>query len=217
MADFAELRQRMVREQLMARGIRDAAVLQAMAEVAREEFVSAEQKQFAYYDAALPIGQDQTISQPYVVALMTEALEIKPDDRVLEIGTGSGYGAAIASRIAREVYTVERHSALARAARERFDRLGYRNIHVSLGNGTLGWPDHAPYDAIVVTAGGPTIPDPLREQLAVRGRLVIPVGSVPTVQDLIRVRRSGPNTFRQENLGGVRFVPLIGKAGWPES
>jgi protein-L-isoaspartate(D-aspartate) O-methyltransferase len=217
MADFAELRQRMIKEQLIARGIRDTAVLRAMIEVPREEFVSADQRQFAYRDSALPIGQAQTISQPYIVALMTEALELKLVDRVLEVGTGSGYGAAIASRIAGEVYSVERHSALAHVARERFDRLGYRNIHVSLGNGTLGWPEHAPYNAIVVTAGGPSIPDPLREQLAVGGRMVIPVGPVVTEQELIRVRRLAHDSYRQEDLGGVRFVPLIGKGGWPES
>jgi len=182
--------------------------------VPREAFVPADSVQVAYADSPLPIGQGQTISQPYIVALMTEALELSPDDRVLEIGTGSGYAAAVLSRIAYEVYTVERHPRLARAAEAQFQRLGYDNIHVRVSDGTLGWADHAPYDAIVVTAGGPEIPDPLREQLAVGGRLVIPVGERPDMQQLVRVRRNSEHDYQQESLGAVRFVPLVGEAGW---
>jgi protein-L-isoaspartate(D-aspartate) O-methyltransferase len=145
---------------------------------------------------------------------VTEALELSPDDRALEVGTGSGYAAAVLSRIAYEVYTVERHPRLARDAEAQFQRLGYDNICVRVGDGTLGWAEYAPYDAIVVTAGGPEIPAPLQEQLAVGGRLVIPVGASPDMQQLVRVRRTSREDCRQENLGGVRFVPLVGEAGW---
>jgi protein-L-isoaspartate(D-aspartate) O-methyltransferase len=214
MKDFAALHREMVNAQLVARGIRDPAVLQAMSTVPREAFVAADQRQFAYADAPLPIGQGQTISQPYMVALMTEALEVTPDDRVLEIGTGSGYAAAILSRIAREVYTVERRPELARAAEARFQQLGYHNIHVHIADGTLGWAERAPYDGIVVTAGGPAIPDPLLDQLGEGGRLVIPVGPTSHLQELLRVRRSEEGAYRRENLGRVRFVPLVGEAGW---
>jgi protein-L-isoaspartate(D-aspartate) O-methyltransferase len=214
MKDFAELRREMVDAQLVARGIRDPAVLQAMSTVPREAFVPADQVQFAYADAPLPIGQGQTISQPYIVALMTEALEVTPDDRVLEIGTGSGYAAAVLSRIVKEVCTVERRPELARAAEARFQQLGYHNIHVHTGDGTLGWTERAPYDGIVVTAGGPAIPEPLLDQLEQGGHLVTPVGPRPDLQELIRVRRSGEGAYRQENLGRVRFVPLVGEAGW---
>jgi protein-L-isoaspartate(D-aspartate) O-methyltransferase len=165
----------------------------------------------------LPIGEGQTISQPYIVALMTEALELTPDDRVLEIGTGSGYAAAVLSRIARQVYTVERHSSLARAAEARFRRLGYDNIQVHVGDGTLGWVEHAPYDGIVATAGGPAVPQPLLDQLKRGGRLVIPVGRFPQLQELVRVRRLSKEGYRREELGSVRFVPLVGQAGWPQA
>jgi protein-L-isoaspartate(D-aspartate) O-methyltransferase len=214
MKDDAALRREMVNAQLVARGIRDPAVLQAMSTVPREAFVAADQRQFAYADAPLPIGHGQTISQPYMVALMTEALEVTPDDRVLEIGTGSGYAAAVLSRIAKEVYTVERRPELARAAETRFQQLGCHNIHVHIADGTLGWAERAPYDGIVVTAGGPAIPDPLLDQLGEGGRLVIPVGPTSHLQELLRVRRSEEGAYRQENLGRVRFVPLVGEAGW---
>lgn len=214
MVNLDQRRREMVKDQLLARHIRDPAVLEAMAQVPREEFVPAHLRDMAYADAPLPIGREQTISQPYVVALMTEALELSPQDRVLEIGTGSGYAAAILGQIAGEVYTVERHQDLARSAADRFRELGYDNIHVLHADGTLGWPEHAPYDAIVVTAGGPEVPDPLREQLAEGGRLVIPVGSTLYSQELIRLRRIGPDRFQHENLGAVRFVPLVGEAGW---
>jgi protein-L-isoaspartate(D-aspartate) O-methyltransferase len=212
--DYTELRKHMVRTQLVARGIRDPAVLEAMNEVPREAFVPAEMEQFAYADSPLPIGQGQTISQPYIVALMTRALELKPNDRVLEIGTGSGYAAAVLSRIADQVITVERHAELAHNAAEHFRQLEYDNIQVKVSNGTLGWAEQAPYDAIVVTAGGPSIPEPLLEQLEISGRLVIPVGAKHEVQQLMRVHRLNEEDYHQENLGPVRFVPLVGEAGW---
>jgi protein-L-isoaspartate(D-aspartate) O-methyltransferase len=217
MADFSEMRRRMVRTQLSSRGIRNPAVLEAMAEVPREQFVFPQLRELAYRDAPLPIGEDQTISQPYMVALMAEALEPEPTDRVLEVGTGSGYGAAVLSCIAREVYTIERNETLAKTARQHLEELGYTNVYVAAGDGTLGWPEHAPYDGIVVTAGGPVIPEALQEQLAVGGRLVIPIGPELTMQDLVRVHKIDRDTYRRETLGEVRFVPLIGKAGWPES
>jgi protein-L-isoaspartate(D-aspartate) O-methyltransferase len=213
--DLARLRERMVNEQLAQRGIQDPVILEAMGTVPREDFVPDSQVRFAYADSPLPIGEGQTISQPYIVALMTEALELTPDDRVLEIGTGSGYAAAVLSRIARWVYTVERHSNLAQAAQARFQRLGYDNIQVHTGDGTLGWIEHAPYDGIVATAGGPSVPQPLRDQLKRGGRLVMPVGRSPQLQELVRVRRLPEDGYRREELGSVRFVPLVGQAGWP--
>lgn len=214
MEDEGRQRQRMVKEQLLGRGIRDEAVLRAMAEVPREAFVPGQWSKYAYADSPLPIGQDQTISQPYIVALMIEALVLSAEDRVLEVGTGSGYGAAVLSRIAGQVYTVERLQELATSAKERFRLLGYENIHVRHGDGTLGWPEYAPYNGIVVTASGPTIPPLLCRQLATGGRLVIPVGATPDSQELLRLQRTGRARMCRENLGGVRFVPLVGKAGW---
>ncbi len=207
-------RQRMLSEHLIGRGIADPAVLSAMALVPREEFVPPDLFEFAYDDYPLPIGEGQTISQPYIVAYMTEALELTKEDSVLEIGTGSGYAAAILSRIAGAVYSVERLGHLAQSAVERFRMLGYRNISVLEGDGTLGWPEHAPYNAIVVTAGAPEIPKPLLEQLAVDGRLVIPVGPDPYLQNLLRVRRTATNDYTREDLCPVRFVPLVGANGW---
>jgi len=204
----------MIREHLMSRGIRDRAVLKAMRDVPREEFVDGRTVENAYGDHPLPIADGQTISQPYIVAYMTEALELNSSDRVLEIGTGSGYAAAVLSRIVTTVYSVERLGGLAQGARERFKRLGYSNIVVHEGDGTLGWLEHAPYDAIVVTAGAPKVPQPLLEQLAIEGRLVIPVGRSCDVQMLLRVRRISEHDYRNEELCGVRFVPLIGAAGW---
>ncbi|HET8769951.1 MAG TPA: protein-L-isoaspartate(D-aspartate) O-methyltransferase [Gemmatimonadaceae bacterium] len=203
----------MVERQIAARGVRDHNVLRAMHDVRREDFVPSDLVEFAYDDEPLPIGEEQTISQPYVVALMLEALELKPDDRVLDVGTGSGYAAAAASRIARSVFGIERHARLARAAAERCRRLGFANVRVRRGDGTLGWPEEAPFDAIMVGAGGPDVPAALRSQLAVGGRLVIPVGPA-RVQQLLRVRRTGPETWVEEDLGPVRFVPLIGQEGW---
>lgn len=204
----------MIREHLMGRGIRDQAVLEAMREIPREEFIDDGVLDQAYGDHPLPISGGQTISQPYIVAYMTEALELRGGDRVLEIGTGSGYSAAVLSRIAGEVYSVERLGGLAESAGKRLKLLGYTNIVIHKGDGTLGWPEHAPYDAIVVTAGAPKVPKPLLEQLAAGGRLVIPVGASCDLQTLIRVRRMSEHDYRSEQLCGVRFVPLIGVEGW---
>jgi protein-L-isoaspartate(D-aspartate) O-methyltransferase len=215
MRDFTVLREIMLKEHLAARGIRNPAVLSAMREVHRELFVPTDLAGFAYEDRPLPIGEGQTISQPYIVAFMTESLELARGDRVLEIGTGSGYAAAVLSRIVAEVHTVERLQDLADSARLRLSSLGYANISIHTGDGSLGWPAHAPYDAIVVTAGAPAIPKALLEQLAVGGRLVIPAGADPHFQTLIRVYRMEGNDYRQESLMGVKFVPLVGVDGWP--
>ena len=206
----------MVESQLAARGIRDPLVLDAMRAVPREAFVPERLRPFAYEDGPLPIGEGQTISQPYIVAVMTEAAQMKAGDRALEIGTGSGYGAAVLARIAAAVYTIERLAGLAEAARRRLAELGYHNVHVLLGDGTLGWPEHAPYDAIVVTAGGPRVPPALLDQLTIGGRLVMPVGGESRFQRLVRVRRKGADDYDYEDLEEVAFVPLIGAEGWPE-
>jgi len=207
-------KERMLSVHLAGRGIRDAAVLRAMREVPREEFVAPALSRVAYDDNPLPIEAGQTISQPYIVAYMIEALELRGQERVLEVGTGSGYAAAVLSRCAAEVVTVERIELLADAARERLSALGYRNVQVQLADGTLGWRERAPYQAIVVTAGAPEVPDELLAQLAQGGRLVIPVGDSQTLQNLLRVRRLTGGEFRYEELCGVRFVPLIGEKGW---
>ena len=211
-----EDRERMVATQIEARGITDPLVLDAMRIVPRERFVPASLAKFAYDDGPLPIGHGQTISQPYIVAVMTQAAGLKPGARALEIGTGSGYGAAVLSRIAAEVYTVERVGALAAAARASLAKLGYANVHVLEGDGSLGWADHAPYDAIVVTAGGPRVPRTLLNQLAVGGRLVMPVGPVARHQRLVRVTRTDAHEYAYEDLEEVAFVPLIGAEGWTE-
>jgi protein-L-isoaspartate(D-aspartate) O-methyltransferase len=211
---FADRRRRMVDEQIAARGIVDPAVLDAMRAVPREKFVPSSAAEDAYQDSPVPIEEGQTISQPYVVALMAEALRLTGRDRVLEIGAGSGYAAAVLSRIAGEVYAIERHASLAELARRRGEDLGFDNVHVIHGDGTLGWPERAPYDGIVVAAGGPSVPEALRSQLAIGGRLVMPVGASQQVQELVRVTRIGPDDYRQEGLGEVRFVPLIGAQGW---
>jgi protein-L-isoaspartate(D-aspartate) O-methyltransferase len=206
------------RERLVAQiereGIGNPAVLDALRHVPREAFVPPELRPVAYQDSALPIGREQTISQPFVVALMTAALELRSSDRVLEIGAGSGYAAAVLAMIAQEVYTVERDQELAETARERLRTLGFANVHVLHADGTRGWPEHAPYQAITVAAGGPDVPQPLRDQLAIGGRLVIPVGRKASQQQLIRVRKIAEDDYRQEDLGNVRFVPLVGAAGW---
>jgi len=207
-------KERMVSEHLLARGIRDKSVLRAMREVPREEFLPPALVRFAYDDGPLPIEAGQTISQPYIVAYMIEALELEGTERVLEIGTGSGYAAAVLSRCAAEVFTVERIASLAESARGRLQALGYGNVTVHLGDGTLGWPEHGPYQGIVVTAGAPELPASLLSQLAPEGRLVIPVGPTQHLQTLIRVRRVGEHDFRREELCPVRFVPLIGAEGW---
>ncbi|HEY6838776.1 MAG TPA: protein-L-isoaspartate(D-aspartate) O-methyltransferase [Geobacteraceae bacterium] len=216
MRDLAVRKETMLANHLMARGIRDPAVIAAMREVPREDFIAPELREHAYDDTPLPIGAGQTISQPFIVAYMIEALELSPKDRALEIGTGSGYAAAVLSRVAAEVYTVERLANLAREAEARLQSLGYTNIHVLEGDGTVGWAEKAPFDAIVVTAGAPDVPEPLLDQLAVDGRLVIPVGSSYFYQELVRVRRVGTTEYRREYLTDVRFVPLIGAKGWRE-
>jgi protein-L-isoaspartate(D-aspartate) O-methyltransferase len=216
MVTFAEQRRRLVEHQVKRRGISDPAVLAAVESVPREAFLPPELAEFAYLDRALPIEKGQTISQPYIVALMTEALQLKPQDRVLEVGTGSGYAAAVLAKVAQEVFTIERHAELAEQAAGRLREQGYDNVHVLHGDGTLGWPEHAPFDAIVVAAGGPEVPRTLLDQLAIGGRLVIPVGEEKTLQSLVRVTRTGAAEYHREELCDVRFVPLVGAGGWEE-
>jgi len=213
-ANYDRLREEMVSRQIAARGVHSAPVLEAMLRVRREGYVPSYLGEFAYEDAPLPIEEEQTISQPYIVGVMIEALSLRGGERVLEIGTGSGYSAAVLAEIAGEVYTIERHEGLARKAEERLLRDGYRNVHVRCGDGTLGWPEHAPFDAIVVAAGGPEVPHALQEQLALGGRMVIPVGETVGLQKLVRVTSLGRGRFRTEELADVRFVPLIGAQGW---
>ena len=213
-ADLAARRNAMVAQQIAARGIADPAVLDAMRRVPREAFVAADLRERAYDDTPLPSEQGKTISQPYIVALMLEAAAIRPGDRVLEIGAGSGYACAVASLVAGRVDAVERHATLAASARERLARLGYSNVAVHCADGSGGWPEGAPFDAIMVAAGGPRVPEALREQLAVGGRLVMPVGASSYDQRLIKITRQGERDFREADLGGVCFVPLIGAHGW---
>ena len=212
--NMEQQRLRMVAKQLENRGIRDRGVLDAMRQVPRERFVAERYEEFAYDDGPLPIPEGQTISQPYVVALMIQALRLTPDDHVLEVGTGSGYAAAVISRIVSEVYTVERFELLGDFARQNLTGAGYDNVHVLVGDGTLGWLKYAPYNAIIIAAGGPGVPDALKTQLVVGGRLVIPVGSEQRAQRLVRVTRLGDDQYDEETFGHVRFVPLIGKQGW---
>ncbi len=210
---FEQQRRDLVRHSVAARGIVDARVLEAMSSVRREQFVPPESRGLAYYDRPLPIEAGQTISQPFIVALMAEAAAVEPTDRVLEVGAGSGYGAAVLGCLAREVWTIERHPELVALARQHLESEGMTNVHVIEGDGTLGWPDAGPYDAIVVTAGGPRVPVALLAQLAQGGRLVMPVGDERKGQDLVRVTRQG-DKFIEDELGAVRFVPLIGEQGW---
>lgn len=214
--DFARLRSEMVRDAIVARGVRSQLVLDAMGKVPREAFLPANMREFAYEDSPLPIPEQQTISQPYIVAFMTEALDLHGGERVLEIGTGSGYAAAVLGEIAGDVYTIERIGQLAEKAASVLSDLGYENVHVRHGDGTKGWPEHAPYDGIIVAAGGPKIPESLKEQLKVGGRLVIPVGTDPSIQELVRITRISTDEYRREDLADVRFVPLIGQEGWAE-
>lgn len=214
MSDFADLRGRMVRRQIEARGILDPLILDAFREVPREKFVAGEFAAAAYDDHPLPIEAGQTISQPYIVALMIEAAEIRPGDKVLEVGAGSGYAAAVMSRIADQVIGIERQHDLVEVARERLERLGYRNVRILEGDGTRGCPEDAPFDAILAAASGSHVPKPLLDQLAPGGRLVMPVGGADWVQELVKVTKRPDGTTTQENLGGVRFVPLIGEEGW---
>ena len=211
---FALRRKEMVEQNITARGVRDELVLDAMGKVPRELFLPKNLREFAYEDAPLPIAGEQTISQPYIVAFMAEALMLKGGEKILEIGAGSGYAAAVLSEIAAHVYTVERLGQLAESAAATLSDLGYDNVHVLHGDGTRGWPEHAPYDAIVVAAGGPQIPESLKEQLKIGGRLVIPVGTDQRSQELVRVTRVSDREYRSEDIADVRFVPLIGEEGW---
>lgn len=209
---YETARERMVHEQIMARGVSDPPTLAAMLEVPRHLFVDDAMRARAYGDYPLPIAAGQTISQPYIVAFMTQALQLKGDETVLEIGTGSGYQAAVLSRLCRQVYTVERINALLAGARKVFDSLRYYNIVAKLDDGTMGWPEYAPYDAIIVTAGGPEIPTPLIDQLADPGRLIIPVGNQDVQELQLLTKKDGE--VQVASLASVRFVDLIGEHGW---
>ena len=211
---FALRRKEMVDRNIAARGVRDELVLEAMRKVPRELFLPKNLREFAYEDSPLPIAGEQTISQPYIVAFMAEALMLKGGEKVLEIGAGSGYAAAVLSEIAANIYTVERLGQLADTAAATLAGLGYDNVHVLHGDGTKGWPEHAPYDAIVVAAGGPQVSESLKEQLKIGGRLVIPVGADQRSQELVRVTRLSTSEYRSEDIADVRFVPLIGEEGW---
>lgn len=216
MADFTTLRQRMIEEQIYSRGVRDEKVLDAMARVPRELFVSEKTRALAYEDRPLPIPAGQTISQPYIVAFMVEALALDGGERVLEIGAGSGYAAAVLGEIAAEVYAIERIEELADYATKRLTEAGCSNVRILHADGTEGWADQAPFDAILVSAGGPHVPNSLLEQLKVGGRIVAPVGETQLAQELVRITRIDPDEYVREDLADVRFVPLIGKEGWEE-
>jgi len=211
--DYSIARRRMVEQQIRARGISDERVLQALQTVPRHLFVEAGLQSHAYSDSSLPIGHKQTISQPYIVAAMTAALELNAADRVLEIGTGSGYQTAVLARLAKRVYSVERIAALAKQARQALDQLQLSNVNIKISDGTCGWPEQAPFDAILVAAGSPDIPAAYLEQLTPGGRLVIPVGDLHQ-QQLVRVVRQPDGNCKREELMGCRFVPLIGASGW---
>lgn len=214
--DFSRARQRMVQIQIAGRGVRDSRVLEAMQAVPRELFVEPGFEELAYEDGPLPIDASQTISQPYIVALMIEAAELKPTDRVLEVGAGSGYATAVMSRIVGRVYGIERHAVLVEAAQRRIATLGYDNVELRVGDGTCGWPQAAPFNAILVAASGPEVPQALKEQLASGGRLIIPVGAQRYRQTLRKITRLSETAYQEEDLGGVAFVPLIGEHGWDE-
>jgi len=215
-ANTVQQRGWMVERQLVPRGIRDERVLAAMRSVPRHAFVAASLRGDAYDDTPLPIEEGQTISQPYIVALMLEAARLAATDRMLEVGAGSGYASAVAAGLVAHVDAVERHRRLVELARARLARLGVDNVDVHVGDGSAGWPSGAPYDAIVVAASGPRVPDALREQLAAGGRLVMPVASGGVAQRLVLVERRGDDGWHEEDLGGVMFVPLVGTHGWPE-
>jgi len=204
----------MVDDQLRGRGINDSRVLEAMGTVPRHMFVSEREQPFAYSDSPIRIDCGQTVSQPYMVALMTQELEVKPGDRVLEVGTGSGYQTALLAALGGEVYTIERHATLTDQARERLEQLGYTDVSYRVGDGTLGWPEAMPFDGILVTAGAPSVPESLRDQLADGGRLVIPVGT-RSMQTLIVIRRNG-TAFDEKQHTGCIFVPLVGEHGWED-
>jgi protein-L-isoaspartate(D-aspartate) O-methyltransferase len=214
MTDYSAEREAMVERQLRRRGIGEQHILEAFRAVPREAFISDEYAHLAYGDHPLPIEAGQTISQPYIVALTIQAADIERGDKVLEVGAGSGYAAAVISRIADKVVAIERQHDLVVVARERLERLGYDNVEIVEGDGTKGCPDHAPFDAIVAAASGSHVPKALLAQLAPGGRIVMPVGSPGGIQELIKVTKQEDGTLSQESLGGVRFVPLIGEEGW---
>ncbi len=214
MKDPTKLRERMVARQIAARGVRSERVLAAMRAVPRERFVPRRQEALAYEDSPLPIGDGQTISQPYIVAYMVEGLDLKGGEKVLEIGTGSGYAAAVLAEMGCEVYTIERLDSLATTAAAVLQELGYTKAHVRHGDGTLGWPEEAPFDGIVVAAAAPDVPEPLKVQLKIGGHLVLPVGRGVGFQMLERITRISETEFVTEDLTAVRFVPLIGEQGW---
>lgn len=215
MVDYKRMRDHMVEAQIARRGVWDEHVLKAMRTVSRERFIAEGMAEFAYEDAPLAIEEGQTISQPYIVAAMIEAAEVRPGDRVLEIGAGSGYAAAVIGQIAEHVYAIERHKVLGELAKQRMADLGYDNVEVHVGDGTRGFPEQAPFDAILVAAGGPVVPEALKEQLKIGGRLVIPVGKEFS-QTLCKVIRRTQTSYEETDLGAVRFVPLIGEQGWSE-
>jgi protein-L-isoaspartate(D-aspartate) O-methyltransferase len=214
MTDFAAEREAMVQRQIASRGIHDPKILEAFRSVPREEFLSEEYRDLAYGDHPLPIEAGQTISQPYIVALMIQAAEITPGDRVLEVGAGSGYAAAVMSRIAGSVIAIERQHDLVQVASERMQRLGFDNVRIVEADGTRGWEPEAPYDAILAAASGSHVPPPWVKQLADGGRIVMPVGDPSWIQKLIKVTKGPAGKLITEDLGGVRFVPLIGEEGW---
>lgn len=213
---FTFLRTEMVEQQIKRRGIHNSAILAAMNSVPRELFVPSIYQKYAYEDMPLPIPARQSISQPYIVAFMINALALKPTDRVLEIGTGSGYAAAVLSRIVQEVYTIERIESLIDYARQSLNALAFDNVYVDAADGTLGYAKKAPFDAILVSASGPIVPPSLQEQLVIGGRLIIPVGPDQETQNLIRVTRQSEKEYIKEDLQSVRFVPLIGAEGWKD-
>jgi len=210
-------REGMIRRQLIDRGIDDPQILDAFRAVPRENFIGREHRALAYGDHPLPIEAEQTISQPYIVALMIQAAGVKPGDRVLEVGAGSGYAAAVISRIAAKVVAIERQPALVPIARERMDRLGYSNVEIIEADGTLGCPAEAPFDAILAAASGSHVPQPLIDQLAPGGRIVMPLGDPSRVQQLVKATRQPDGNLEREDLGAVRFVPLIGAEGWSDA
>jgi protein-L-isoaspartate(D-aspartate) O-methyltransferase len=216
MTDFAPEREAMVERQMKRRGITEPEILDAFRQIPREAFVSPAYAHLAYEDHPLPIEADQTISQPYIVALMIQAAAIGSDSKVLEVGSGSGYAAAVISRIAAKVVGIERQHELVEVARERLSRLGYDNVDIVEGDGTRGWPDQAPYDAIIAAASGSHVPQPLLDQLTPAGRLVMPLGGPGWVQKLVSVCKQADGSLLQSDLGAVRFVPLIGDEGWRE-
>lgn len=212
MSDYRKLREKMVEHGLVSRGIKDERVINAFLKIPREEFIPEDQKKMAYNDSPVPIKLGQTISQPYIIALMTQCLDLEESDKVLEIGTGSGYQAAILAEIVSEVWTVERFPALLEYAKNNLKTLGYKNINFIQGDGTLGYEKEAPYEAIIVTAGAPNIPQPLLEQLNVGGRMVIPVGG--SYSQILKKITKGEKKIEKEDICGCVFVPLIGKKGW---